>query len=175
MRSSPLRTRTTSPRSTRSGVSSGGGSRNVTSTVGASTNAATRPLVYPPFPDCSGPRYRRPMVMVSGEELTKDMPPVVRERRVRFLVVRDRLHGFRDRPAAAARPARVVDVELVSKDRACVCRQEVPGGEQVACRVVVSARAEVDDRLEPTGPQKEIPGHQVTVDQYPRDGPGPRP
>ena len=45
---------------------------------------------------------------------------VVRERRVRLLVVRDRLHGLRNRPTAAPCPARVIDVELGSKDRARV-------------------------------------------------------
>src|SRR4051794_24697817 len=139
MRSSPCRTRTASPRSTRSGVSSGGGSRNVTSTVGASTNAAMRPHVYPPLADCSGPRYRRPIVIVSGKELTEDMPPVVRERRVRLLVVGDRLHGLCHSPAAPSRPARIVGVELVSKGRARVGRQEVPRGEQVAGGVANAA------------------------------------
>jgi hypothetical protein len=50
----------TSLPSTRSGVSSGGGRRSVTSAVVPAPRvaAATRPQVYPPLPESGGPLYR---------------------------------------------------------------------------------------------------------------------
>ena len=58
-------------RSTRSVTSSGGGSRSVTSTASASRSSATRPQVYPPFPDAAGPRKRRSMTMESAMTSSK--------------------------------------------------------------------------------------------------------
>src|SRR3954449_10956598 len=111
------------------------------------------------------------MVIVSGEERTEDMPPVVREPRVRLLVVRDRLHGFRDRPAAAPRPAPVVDVELGSKDRPCGGGQEVPRRKQVAGGIAHTAGAEVDDGRQAAVSKEQVRRHQVAVEPEGRPAP----
>src|SRR5437879_2059625 len=112
---------------------------------------------------------------VIGEHFADAIAGVVREHRVRLLVVRERDQASPQRPAATAGPCRVVDVHLGAKDVPGAGGEQVPGHHEIARRITHAEPSPVDDAGERSAFDEQVPRHEVSVYPQERPGPGGRP
>ena len=79
-------------------------------------------------------------------------------------VVRQRDHRLRQRPAAAPRPGRVVDLEQVAEDRSRLRVEDRPGDLDVAGRVADAQRAPVEETGDASVLDEQVSRVEVAVD-----------